>query len=398
MLTIPSTPVGGQTVTETPWLDLQTFPMGATGTIKDQPQDWNSERPSAFIPTDQSSSSPRAPAQDIGISKGLSPPREWSWWLILQMIPAVVGIIGNLLVIVILFQRRRKNRNIDILTGALATADLLTSIFMIPFPILNRVPSTILGEIYCKIVASQFLFWVSVSASIMTLTFIPVERYFAVVYPLRFKEFLSKKRVSRAVLLIWFMSFLEQSVFLFIARVDASEEQCITLYSSRQMQMIITTMLVILMLIIPIALALILQALTARALHRQAQLHLGADKGLNRSNPSVRHFIAKRRVLQLLFLVTLVFIVSWVPSQTFYLLSNIGFVPDTTKNRFIEHALNVLACCNSCANPFIYALRYPEFRKAIKELCNSARQTEGPLFDDRAVNSPHGQTGNVNKV
>ncbi|XP_011669789.1 QRFP-like peptide receptor [Strongylocentrotus purpuratus] len=397
MLTIPSTPVGGQTVTETLWLDLKTFSMGATGTIKDQPQDWNSERPSAFIPTDQSSSSPRAP-QDIRILIRLSQPREWSWWLILQIITAVVGIIGNLLVIVILFQRRKQNRNMDILTGALATADLLTSIFMIPFPILNRVPSTILGEIYCKIVASQFLFWVSVSASIMTLTFIPVERYFAVVYPLRFKEFLSKKRVSRAVLLIWFMSFLEHSVFLFTTRVEASEEQCIDLYSSRQINMIITTMLIILMLIIPIALALILQALTARSLHRQAQLHLGVDKGLNRSNPSVRHFIAKRRVLQLLFLVTLVFIVSWVPCQTFYLLSSIGFVPYTTRNRFIQHALNVLACCNSSANPFIYALRYPDFRQAMKELCNSGRQTEGPLFDDRAVKSPRGQTEEVNKV
>lgn len=397
MLTIPSIPVGGQIVTETPWLDPKTFSMGATGTIKDQPQDWNWEKPSAFIPTDQSSSSPRAP-HDMGISIGLSQPRKWSWWSILQLITAVLGIIGNLLVIVILFQRRRKNRNMDILTGALATADLLTSIFMIPFPILNRVPSTILGEIYCKIVASQFLFWVSVSASIMTITFIPVERYFAVVYPLRFKEFLSKKRVSRAVLLIWLMSFLEHSVFLFITRVDASEEQCIDLYSSRQIHMIISIMLTILMQIIPTALGLILQALTARALHRQAQRHLCAGKGLNGSNPSVRHFIAKRRVLQLLFLVTLVFIVSWVPSQTFYLLSSIGFVPDTTKNRFIQHALNVLACCNSSANPFIYALRYPDFRKAMKELCNSARQTEGPLFDDRAVKSPHEKTGDVTKV
>lgn len=396
MLTIPSIPVGGQTVTETPWLDPKTFSMGATGTIKDQPQDWNWEKPSAFIPTDQSSSSPRAP-HDMGISIGLSQPRKWSWWSILQLITAVLG-IGNLLVIVILFQRRRKNRNMDILTGALATADLLTSIFMIPFPILNRVPSTILGEIYCKIVASQFLFWVSVSASIMTITFIPVERYFAVVYPLRFKEFLSKKRVSRAVLLIWLMSFLEHSVFLFITRVDASEEQCIDLYSSRQIHMIISIMLTILMQIIPTALGLILQALTARALHRQAQRHLCAGKGLNGSNPSVRHFIAKRRVLQLLFLVTLVFIVSWVPSQTFYLLSSIGFVPDTTKNRFIQHALNVLACCNSSANPFIYALRYPDFRKAMKELCNSGRQTEGPLFDDRAVKSPYEKTGDVNKV
>ena len=241
---------------------------------------------SSHYPADQSSSSFLEEIYaSLTSSEWVWKPIKWDWWVILQMIAAVTGILGNLLVIILLFQRRKKSRSTDLLVGALATADLLTSIFMIPLPSAYQVPSTILGQIYCKFVFTSIFMWVSVIASILTLTFIPVERYIAVVYPFCCKEFLSRKKVLTVVVLTWFIGFVLNTLPVLITTVDPSS-RCSVVYPTAT-QLTMGLVLFVIEFLIPALITLILQVLTARALHRQSQLYLGADKQLDRFNPSV---------------------------------------------------------------------------------------------------------------
>eukprot|EP00057_Strongylocentrotus_purpuratus_P004022 XP_003727854.1 PREDICTED: galanin receptor type 1-like [Strongylocentrotus purpuratus] len=61
-------------------------------------------------------------------------PVSWEWWVIVQLVLAIIGILGNLLVMLVIFWPGRRRCATDILIGALAMADFLTSIFIIPHP------------------------------------------------------------------------------------------------------------------------------------------------------------------------------------------------------------------------------------------------------------------------
>ncbi|XP_041483864.1 gastrin/cholecystokinin type B receptor-like [Lytechinus variegatus] len=311
-------------------------------------------------------------------------PIKWNWWMKIQMATAVVGILGNLLVIVLLFQRRKKSRATDTLIGALATADFVTSIFMIPLPTAERVPMTILGEVYCRLIFSKFLLFSSSAASIMALTSIAIERYIAVVHPLRCKELLSRRRIRTAIVLTWILGVTLYTPLLY-TNFRNPQQECEWGFPSREIQILIGVGLFSTQFLIPMIVSLTVHGLTARTLHRKANLYLGENKNPD-ANPSLRHVIAKKRVLQTLFLVIMFFIICWGPIQTGYMLFDLGIIPVTFVGSTIQHVFIILALWNSCANPFIYAIRYPEFRKAIRELFNPNRN-DASLFGDRGVNS-----------
>ncbi|XP_030834694.1 allatostatin-A receptor-like, partial [Strongylocentrotus purpuratus] len=112
-------------------------------------------------------------AIDAVEGNGTSATKEgWVWssitltpWVILQMLVAIFGIIGNALVIVVLYQHRAANRVTDTLIANPAAADLLTSLFVIPLPMARQVPNTWEGQIYCKVDLSSVLMWANMSVS-----------------------------------------------------------------------------------------------------------------------------------------------------------------------------------------------------------------------------------------
>ncbi|XP_071494778.1 cholecystokinin receptor type A-like [Diadema antillarum] len=309
----------------------------------------------------------------------------WSWWLILQMFTAMLGIVGNSLVIIVLFNRRELSRSTDTLIGALAAADLLASVFMIPLPMPLTVPSSVLGQVYCKVVFPSMFLWVSFNASIFTLTAIAVERYIAIAYPIHFKHFVTRKKVIVVIVANWILGFMVTSFQFKVAKVDKSLNHCASAFPSKFVQMMIGTFLFLMLFVIPALLSLTMQALTAHALHRQS-LVFGkrVDNGEGRSNPSAKHLVARRRVLQMLFIVVLVFILCWAPSQSAFFVFNLGLVPDSYMFSPLNKALVVLSFGNSCANPIIYTVRYPEFRAAIGQLFSSKKgKARASLFSEK---------------
>ncbi|XP_072170616.1 allatostatin-A receptor-like [Diadema setosum] len=308
----------------------------------------------------------------------------WSWRSILQMFTAMLGIVGNSLVIIVLFTRRELSRSTDTLIGALAAADLLASVFMIPLPMPLTVPSSVLGQVYCKVIYTSMFLWVSFNASIFTLTAIAVERYIAVAYPFQFKHLVTRKRVIVVIVANWIFGFMVTSFDFKITKFNNSTNHCVTVFPSTEVQMLIGTTLFLMLFVIPTLLSLTMQALTARALYRQSLVFRNESSQEGLSNPSARHLAARKRVLQMLFIVVIIFIVCWAPSQCFYFVYNIGLLPDSYLYSPLNSALVVLSFGNSCANPIIYTVRYPDFRAAIGELFSSKKgKASAPLFSER---------------
>ena len=138
----------------------------------------------------------------------------WDWRLISQLILAVIGILGNSLVIHVYrcnMRNLKKKASTNIFIAALAVADLITSISTLPFPTLSYVPDNIGGHVYCKLVASFNVMWVSIVASVFTLTTLAVERFVAVAYPLRYKRIFTLKTTRVVIAAIWLSAFILNS-------------------------------------------------------------------------------------------------------------------------------------------------------------------------------------------
>ncbi|XP_072175552.1 trace amine-associated receptor 9-like [Diadema setosum] len=293
----------------------------------------------------------------------------WTWVTIPQITMSMLGIVGNLTVILVLFQRRHTCRSTDALIGALAVADFLTSVFMIPLPTALRVPGTWLGDVYCKIVYSEIFMWVSVDASIFILALIPLERYIAIAHPLHFKRLVTRQRVGKVIALTWLVAFLA-NLFLFSV-AGARGDMCTVTFYSDLAQIMTGCMLYLVQFLIPAVIMLVAQALTALVLHQQSRRRIGEDLNCNNSNPSTKYLLARKSVLKILFLVVVVFLISWTPTQTAYLLYNLRVLPTSYLYSPLSSAFIVLAFCNSCANPVIYTIQNPAFRKAVGELFKS---------------------------
>ncbi|XP_071490714.1 allatostatin-A receptor-like [Diadema antillarum] len=306
-------------------------------------------------------------------------PLPWSWYIIGELGTAILGIMGNLLVIVVIFCRRSKSRSTDILVGHLACADLLTSLFLVPYPELNTIPYTWFGTLFCKVFKGNYLMWTSVTASIYILSAISIDRYFAVVYPLHFKRFISRRLVIAVVAMIWLGASVLMIPILLINNADVIPGKCIFHLPFPKLQVAYGFFTFIIRLAIPTTIMIFTQVTIVRVLRREA-FRFKSQKS-TQSTASF-HDVARARVLQLLFLVVLVYIVCWAPDQIAFLSFNLGLVPRSHFASPLHRILVVLAFCNSCANPILYTFRHQQFRRAVKDFFKGATSSSSPIFEE----------------
>lgn len=118
----------------------------------------------------------------------------------LYSITIPVALTGNLLLIFIVTRRPKTRTLTGFLFVNMAAADLLVT--LVDMPSAMAVPYTsiqwppgIMGDITCK--AVYFGFFVAITASILSLTLMSVDRFLGVVYPLRrFPRFRNARLLS----------------------------------------------------------------------------------------------------------------------------------------------------------------------------------------------------------
>ncbi|XP_071488584.1 allatostatin-A receptor-like [Diadema antillarum] len=304
-------------------------------------------------------------------------PLKWTWYIILQLISGILGTLGNLLVAVIIFQRRSSARSTDILIGSLAIADFLTSIFIIPTPRPIRVPNSWRGMLYCLILFPDIPLWTSVTASSYILMAISIDRFIAVVFPLQFGRIVTNRRVKFAIVFIWLAAFLSLSFSFFIIKVDESSHQCVLTISTAAGYAAMGYFWFSIRIIVPVLTMLITQSIIAVKLHIQSSTF----KANETSAATAFHIVARNRVIGMMFLVIVVYIVCWLPNQVAFLGYIVGFVPPSYIGSPLHHVFTVLGFLNSCANPFIYLTRNPQFRIAFREFLTCAANTDVSVFD-----------------
>ncbi|XP_030830661.1 allatostatin-A receptor-like [Strongylocentrotus purpuratus] len=150
------------------------------------------------------------------------------------------GMAGNALVCFVLIRVPSLRTRTSQFIINLAIADFLTSFWLIPFHMFPRAPPLtkgLSGELMCRLYISKYILWVSAVMSIYFLVAVTLERYVAVVHPLKYKRVFTTKFTLLVSACCWLIGILSPIFFFFI--YDVRDGVCVFLpYPSRAHQMV----------------------------------------------------------------------------------------------------------------------------------------------------------------
>lgn len=148
------------------------------------------------------------------MSHSIVPGYQWSTVSIALLAPVIAliilfGIIGNILVVIVLWQQKRRSRrtNGSFFLINLALADILASanlIFMLA-TIINK-GEWLFGEALCKL--NGFLTVLLGSTSLLTLSAISVNRYFKIVQGGKYNRVYTTSNTLKIIAVTWLIPFV----------------------------------------------------------------------------------------------------------------------------------------------------------------------------------------------
>ena len=287
----------------------------------------------------------------------------------------VLGVLGNTLVIFAATGRLKgHHKTVSVLILNLSFADLLYLIICLPFQAtIITVPSWIFGGFMCKMV--QFLIYASMCASSFTLVAMSMDRYFAVVYPLKFFGVRTLRNVLYVTVIIWVLAVGCSAPFLYIFELlntvgehGEPVSYCVEIWGARLPRQQYYTFLFIISYMSPLLLMIVSYILILRALWRTFKPSEDSDSSNNK---------AKKKVTLIVSVVVLAFGICWLPHHIMYLWLNYGDFPFTNGTLALKLTAVILSSCNSCLNPIIYSIMSENFRQALRRYlrrCTSSRE------------------------
>ena len=280
----------------------------------------------------------------------------------------VVSLAGNSLVGIIVYKTEAMRKPINFLIVNIAMADLLYSIFLIPQKIteLNAgfwLIGGTLGQALCKL--GHFLRHVSLAVSNESLVLITVDRFKAVVFPLR-SPLISSKRCPIFIFVTWIVAMATWTPYLIANKLvtypGSGGPECVLssykTYMSAMFALYIYTPLVLIAILYTII------------YFKVKSLTITDEQSANERQPLVRR---ERTVLKVATAIVFAFSVCWLPwSIVFVLAQLVRDMPSCNFQYFVVVAF-FMARANCAINPCILFLFSKNYRQSIRNLVRCFR-------------------------
>ncbi|XP_058797727.1 tachykinin-like peptides receptor 99D [Phymastichus coffea] len=322
-------------------------------------------------------------------------------WSVLFASMIVVATVGNLLVVYIVLAHKRMRTVTNYFLVNLSIADALVSTLNVTFNYTYMLNSTWpFGNLYCKI--SQSIAVITICASVFTLMAISIDRYMAIVNPLRPR--MGKRATLCIALAIWAMSgILSLPMLLFFTTYTQhfpnGEFRVICYAGWPDMdgtghsydEYLYNVIFMIMTYFLPIG----AMSFTYLRIGLELWGSQSIGEATQRQLDNIRN---KRRVVKMMMVVVVIFAVCWLPFHIYFLVTS--YLPEITDEPYIQElylAIYWLAMSNSMYNPIIYCWMNSRFRRGFAQFfrcCPCVRYGPEPaLSRSEAVTSRYSCAG-----
>ncbi|XP_075421726.1 galanin receptor type 1-like [Ascaphus truei] len=241
----------------------------------------------------------------------------------MYIVSFIVGIIGNIMSIKVL-TRKRTGRTSSLsatrsLLINLAICDLMVVCVCMPITVGNLIyKAWVYGDFLCR--AVPFIQAVSVSASVLSLTVISVNRYYNVHNPLNARSFFTQKKIFCTIIVVWVVSSSICMPLIFMNKRDEIEivpglplvfPICREIWPHVMFKQAYNFLLFCALYCLPVLFNMIICFLTIRKLWSSASNFKECDSR-NQSFPASRLKIRKKIAKMVVALLSL-FALSWLP-------------------------------------------------------------------------------------
>jgi hypothetical protein len=274
----------------------------------------------------------------------------------------IFAILGNTLVLVVLIRNRGMRTRTNLFLGSLAVADLLCSVFDMPFSLVTVIRAQwIFSDALCLV--SGFTTPLFIVASIHTLMYISVHKFVTIRDP--HNHSLTKRRVGVMISAAWAWAIIASAVSISgLTEVNHSRytTQCSPKYPDDAKSYTHLVLAIVTCYLVPfvvIAVCSIGMFVVIRSYGKRMRNSSTVDED--------EIYAQQRHVTVTLFLVVVTFVVCWTPIVVYSIYSTV--IRDEER---IHHLANPIVSwfgyLNSACNPVIYAFRSEAFREGYKQV------------------------------
>ncbi|RMC05352.1 hypothetical protein DUI87_18541 [Hirundo rustica rustica] len=290
----------------------------------------------------------------------------------------IVTIAGNAIVLFSTWRRKRKSRMTYFVTQLAITALALsteqnkiylikmeslysfTGLINIMTDIIWRYTGDFMApDIVCRVV--RYFQVVLLYASTYVLVSLSIDRYHAIVYPMKFLQ--GERQAKVLIGVAWSLSFLFSIPTLIIfgkRQLSNGEVQCWALWPDDSYWIPYMTVVAFLVYFIPLIIISVIYSIVIRTIwmksKAQAVIISSCPGGKASSGYTSRGFISRAKVKAIKYsiVIILAFILCWSPYFLFDILDNFNILPETKERFYASVIIQNLPALNSAVNPLIY--------------------------------------------
>ena len=132
-------------------------------------------------------------------------------FIVVLSVLVLISLVGNTLVILTILINKPMHTTLNYLLVNLAVADMISALCIgigyVMTPIIIY-PEGKVGRYFCMFLIDGELAWIGAAESVFCLVYIAVERYFAIVRPLRQRGRFTRRRLKVFIVLGWGLAIL----------------------------------------------------------------------------------------------------------------------------------------------------------------------------------------------
>ncbi|KAL9979321.1 hypothetical protein ACROYT_G016969 [Oculina patagonica] len=277
-------------------------------------------------------------------------------------------LVGNGTVCLAVYRRRKLRTRTNMFIINLSCADIGVAVLCMPFSLYTCLRhGWVLGDALCKL--NGFLNIVFCLTSLLTLTAISVETYFAICKPL-YHRHMSRKFALGLLLWTWIQPIVIACVpFFGIMEYEfkPGTTQCGVQFPSNVAEKVYATLVILCGFIIPLSIMGFTYSNIFRSARRYARR---ASRVSFSSTTSINSTTAHRQVAVTVLILLVVFLFCWLPYFLYAVLVSLENPTLSTDYRVMALGKAAYWCAfaSSALNPYIYGFRNPQFRKEFQFL------------------------------